>query len=65
MISNIFLIIPHRHPEKSSRPTFVDLVCDLSQPAFRLLHTDTYSCLGAQLDTAHNLYSELQRQYMA
>ena len=53
-----------RHPETSSRPTFVDLVSDLSQPDFKLLQTETDTCLGAQLDTVHNLYPELQNIYM-
>ena len=53
-----------RHPETSSRPTFVDVVSDLSQPDFKLLHTETDTCLGAELDTAHNLYPELQNIYI-
>ena len=52
------------HPETSSCPTFVDLVSDLSQPDFKLLQTETDTCLGAHLDTAHILYSELQNIYM-
>ena len=45
-----------RHPEKSSRPTFVDLVSDLYQPNFK---SEIDTCLGTSLDTAHNLYPGL------
>ena len=60
----ILFVQPHRHPETSSRPTFDDLVSDLSQPDFKLLQTETDTCLGANLDTAHNLYPELQKMYI-
>ena len=45
-----------RHPEISSRPTFVDRVSDLLQPNFK---SETDTCLGTSLDTAHNLYPKL------
>ena len=60
----IITFLIYRHPETLSRPTFVDLVSDLSQPDFKLLQTETDTCLGAQLDTAHNLYPELQKIYI-
>ena len=45
----------------SSYINFVNLVSDLSQPDFKLLQTKTDTCLGAHLDTPHNLYPELQK----
>ena len=59
-----YICLTYRHPETLSRPTFVDLVSDLSQPDFKLLQTEIDTCLGANLDTAHNLYPELQNIYI-
>ena len=63
----------YRHPETSGRPSFASLVSRLSQPENQLLKwTDrnknvTHSqstMLGAPLETASNLYSDLQNTYM-
>ena len=68
------MYINDRHPETSSRPTFVKLVSDLSQVDVKLLSSpwsnENKSCipeipvLGGPLDTGHNLYIDLQRMYM-
>ena len=67
------MYINDRHPETSSRPTFVKLVSDLSQADVQLLSSPlsheekTFSSenpvLGGLLDTGHNLYIDLQRMY--
>ena len=68
------MYINDRHPETSSRPTFVKLVSDLSQVDVDLLSSplsnENKICipespvLGGPLDTGHNLYIDLQRMYM-
>ena len=68
-----YLIICDRHPETSSRPTFVKLVSDLSQADVQLLSSpltnEDKTCnpenpvLGGPLDTGHKLYIDLQRMY--
>ena len=68
------MYINDRHPETSSRPTFVKLVSDLSGVDAKLLSSplsnedETRSpespVLGSPLDTGHNLYIDLQRIYM-
>ena len=68
------MYINDRHPETSSRPTFVKLVSDLSQADVKLLSSPLSSedktcspessVLGASLDTGHNLYIDLQKMYM-
>ena len=63
-VGSIYPFLSCRHPETSSRPTFVDLVSDFSEPDVELLHTETDTCLGAHLETAYNLYPELQRKYI-
>ena len=67
------MYINDRHPETSSRPTFVKLVSDLSQADVKLLSSplsnEDKTCnpespvLGGPLDTGHNLYIDLQRMY--
>ena len=61
-----------RHPEASERPSFITLVFRLSQPENQLLKwtdrdkSDTHpqsTMLGAPLETASNLHSDLQQQY--
>ena len=68
------MYINDRHPETSSRPTFVKLVSDLSQADVELLSSplsnEDNTCspespiLGGPLNTGHNLYIDLQRLYM-
>ena len=68
------MYINDRHPETSSRPTFVKLVSDLSQVDVKLLSSPLSNedkicspkspVLGGPLDTGHNLYIDLQRIYM-
>ena len=70
------MYINDRHPETSSRPTFVKLVSDLSQADVKLLSSrlsnedktcspESPECpiLGGPLDTGDNLYIDLQRMY--
>ena len=67
------MYINDRHPETSSRPTFVKLVSDLSQADVELLSSplsnEDKTCnlenpvLGGPLDTGHNLYIDLQKMY--
>ena len=64
------MYINDRHPETSSRPTFVKLVSDLSQVDIELLSSplsnEDKTCspespvLGGLLDTGHKLYIELE-----
>ena len=67
------MYIDDRHPETSSRPTFVKLVSDLSQADVQLLSSPLSNedkifspespVLGGQLDTGLNLYIDLQKVY--
>ena len=67
------MYINDRHPETSSRPTFVKLVSDLSQADDKLLSGSLFNknkicipespVLGGSLDTGHNLYIDLQNMY--
>ena len=61
-----------RHPEKSSRPSFPQVVETLSEPDFELLcwteedlkvHPQA-AVLGAPLEAGKDLYPELQKAYM-
>ena len=68
------MYINDRHPETSSRPTFVKLVSDLSQVDVELLSSplsnEDKSCnpeglvLGGPLNTGDNLYIDLQKMYL-
>ena len=70
------MYINDRHPETSSRPTFVKLVSDLSQADVELLGSrlsnededntcsPESSVLGGPLNTGHDLYIDLQKMYM-
>ena len=62
----------HRQPEKSCRPTFSQLVEMLSRADFELFiweEEDLKGCdqrvkvIGAPLELARNLYSDLQNVY--
>ena len=63
-----------RHPETSSRPTFVKLISDLFDADAKLLgcplSNEDKICspespvLGGPQDTGHNLYIDLQKMYM-
>ena len=62
-----------RHPETSGRPSFANLISRLSQPENQLLKwTDRdksvthpqSTMLGAPLEAACNLHSDLQQQYL-
>ena len=63
----------HRHPESSGRPSFADLVSDLSQSEGELLvwSEQDRSChpqaamLGAPMEAGAPLYPLLQNSYMA
>ena len=64
----------HRHPDRSSRPTFPQLVEMLSRPDFELFvweeedlrNSDPQvKLIGAPLELAKNLYHELQRVYFS
>ena len=67
------MYINDRHPETSSRPTFVKLVSDLSQADVQLLSSPLSNedktispenpVLGGPLDTGRKLYIDLQRMY--
>ena len=63
-------VIFYRHPEPSSRPSFVSVVQQLSVPDTKLLKwsedkaTDPEAAtLGAGLDKAVDLYKDLQQNY--
>ena len=70
------MYINDRHPETSSRPTFVKLVSYLSQADVKLLGSrlsnededntcsPKSSVLGGLLNTGHDLYIDLQKMYM-
>ena len=68
---NYKLLYLNRHPETSGRPIFTNLVFRLSQPENQLLqwmntigtHDPQSTMLGAPLETASNLHSDLQQQY--
>lgn len=62
---------PHRHPVKSERPTFTELMQGLSLPDTKLLkwseedkktHPEA-SVLGAKLVHTEQLYIDLQQSY--
>ena len=64
--------LQHRHPETSGRPTFADILQKLSLPDLHLLqwseadkavHPEA-SILGAKLEAATDLYTELQQSYL-
>ncbi len=64
---------PHtRHPVKGERPTFTELMQELSLPDTKLLHwreedRDTHpeaSTLGAPLNFTEHLYMDLQDSYV-
>ena len=63
---------PSRHPQTSERPTFIRVLQSLSLPDTRLLRWNEEdkavhpkaSTLGAELETAVELYRELQRTHL-
>ena len=64
--------LQHRHPETSGRPTFAAILQKLSLPDLHLLqwseadkavHPEA-SILGAKLEAATDLYTELQQSYL-
>ena len=61
-----------RHPDSSRRPTFDEIVKDLSENTYQLLswrdidksvHAQA-SVLGAPLEAGHDLYPELQQTFI-
>ena len=77
IVKSIIIIIScilHRHPDRSSRPTFPQLVEMLSRADFELFvweeedlrNSDPQvKLIGAPLEVAKNLYHELQRVYLS
>ena len=57
-----------RHPDTSSRPTFVDLVSRLLLSDVELLNKSSKeeesTVIGGPLESAYDLYSNLQKKYI-
>ena len=78
MVSNFYHFTPHAHtyrqPDSSDRPTFPQLVELLTRADFELFAWEEedlrnsdplqVKTIGAPLETAKNLYSDLQRSYI-
>ena len=63
MSSRLFCV--YRNPDSNSRPTFVDLVSQLSLPDAKLLSTSSKddTVIGGSMETGYGLHVDLQNTY--